>query len=75
MDKRRSHETPAEVLHDLALHAEFITIHGRRRPAGSLEFRTTPGAVIQHLPEHRRAILRELKSSDIATLRPDAIPL
>ena len=75
MDEKSPHETPAEVLHSLALHAAFIWCDGRRLPAGSRHFRTTPGAVIERLPEHRRAILRELKSSDIAALRPDTLPL
>lgn len=67
--------TPAELIMDLALHAQFIWMDGRRCPAGSRDFRTTPGAVIQRLPEEQRAILRKLKSADIENLRPDALAL
>jgi hypothetical protein len=59
----------------MALHAEFIWMDGRKCPGGSRHYRTTPGAVIQRLPEEQRAILRKLKSADIENLRPDALAL
>ena len=61
-----SKETPAEVLHDIALHVQFVWCGGDKLSPGG------PGAVIQRLPEERRAILRELKSSDIESIRPGA---
>ena len=67
--------TPAELLANLALHAEFIWMDGHKCPGGSRAYRTTPGAVIQRLPEEQRAILRKLKSADIENLRPDALAL
>lgn len=68
-------ESPADILYNLALHMQFVWF---RQNSSSPRYKRSPGgpgAVIQKLPESTRAVLRELKSSDIASIRTDAVIL
>jgi hypothetical protein len=54
------------LLHELAERAQHIVM------CGGHHFKKTPGAFIERLPEEKRAVLRELRSDDIADFRvPD----
>jgi len=59
--------TPAEALEAAMWHPHLICTNRYRGP------NSKPGEVILDLPESERALLRDLKSDDIANIRSDAL--